>query len=446
MTELNDHLKLLFARAAQLFDRQTAQRVRHDTPETIYAELMARTAGGRPAPGRHLPGRAAGRHQRRARSSSGCRPAASRACRPSARSRRRPGRARCSTSSPTASASRAPRRCARSRRSRRRSSAAAAASTSTRCRRRGPAARASWRFSTGLHCPDSDLRYADPQPSLFSFNSAFGACETCRGFGRVIGVDYGLVIPDDEQDAARRRHQDDPDAGLEGVPGRPDAVRRRGRHPARHALGAAHRRAARLGDRRLAELERQVEQAVVRHQALLRVPGEQGLQDAHPRAAVEVPQLHAVPGLRRRAAEDRGAAVAPRHASEDADAVLPPGEALPAGRRRLDARAARSAAGPDAARPDAAADRPPARASSTASTLPTHAARRCAQAAARRDPHPPEVPVRRRHRLPDARPAEPHAVGRRGAAHQPDHRARHLAGQHAVRARRAVASACTRAT
>ncbi|HET6599027.1 MAG TPA: excinuclease ABC subunit A, partial [Burkholderiaceae bacterium] len=53
-----------------------------------------------------------------------------------------------------------------------------------------------WRFSTGLHCPDSDLRYADPQPALFSFNSAVGACETCRGFGRVIGVDYGLVIPD----------------------------------------------------------------------------------------------------------------------------------------------------------------------------------------------------------------------------------------------------------
>ena len=53
-----------------------------------------------------------------------------------------------------------------------------------------------WRFSTGLHCPDSDIRYADPQPALFSFNSAYGACETCRGFGRVIGVDYGLVIPD----------------------------------------------------------------------------------------------------------------------------------------------------------------------------------------------------------------------------------------------------------
>ena len=52
MTELNDHLKLLFARAAQLFDKQTALPVRHDTPETIYAELLARARGRRPAAGR----------------------------------------------------------------------------------------------------------------------------------------------------------------------------------------------------------------------------------------------------------------------------------------------------------------------------------------------------------------------------------------------------------
>lgn len=44
MTELNDHLKLLFARAAQLFDRQTALPVRHDNPDTIYADLQARAA------------------------------------------------------------------------------------------------------------------------------------------------------------------------------------------------------------------------------------------------------------------------------------------------------------------------------------------------------------------------------------------------------------------
>ena len=53
-----------------------------------------------------------------------------------------------------------------------------------------------WRFSTALHCPDCDITYKDPSPSTFSFNSPIGACETCRGFGRVIGVDYDLVIPD----------------------------------------------------------------------------------------------------------------------------------------------------------------------------------------------------------------------------------------------------------
>ena len=53
-----------------------------------------------------------------------------------------------------------------------------------------------WRFSTDLHCADCDIHYRDPSPSLFSFNSPLGACETCRGFGRVIGIDYGLVIPD----------------------------------------------------------------------------------------------------------------------------------------------------------------------------------------------------------------------------------------------------------
>src|ERR1700681_1154140 len=53
-----------------------------------------------------------------------------------------------------------------------------------------------WRFSTDLHCPDCDIAYKDPSPSTFSFNSPLGACETCRGFGRIIRVDYDLVIPD----------------------------------------------------------------------------------------------------------------------------------------------------------------------------------------------------------------------------------------------------------
>src|SRR5512137_1802674 len=48
MTELNDHLKLLFARAADLFDQRTALPVRHDTPETIHADLLRRAADGDP--------------------------------------------------------------------------------------------------------------------------------------------------------------------------------------------------------------------------------------------------------------------------------------------------------------------------------------------------------------------------------------------------------------
>ena len=54
-----------------------------------------------------------------------------------------------------------------------------------------------WRFSNRLHCADCDLSYASTVPSTFSFNSPLGACETCRGFGRVIGIDLGLVIPDE---------------------------------------------------------------------------------------------------------------------------------------------------------------------------------------------------------------------------------------------------------
>lgn len=53
------------------------------------------------------------------------------------------------------------------------------------------------RWVTDLTCPVCLHRYAAPTPSRFSFNSAVGACPTCRGFGRVIGIDYSLVIPDE---------------------------------------------------------------------------------------------------------------------------------------------------------------------------------------------------------------------------------------------------------
>ncbi|HUQ24952.1 MAG TPA: excinuclease ABC subunit UvrA, partial [Burkholderiales bacterium] len=54
-----------------------------------------------------------------------------------------------------------------------------------------------YRYSSDLHCPDCDIHYAEPTPAMFSFNSPLGACDACRGFGRIIGVDFGLVVPDE---------------------------------------------------------------------------------------------------------------------------------------------------------------------------------------------------------------------------------------------------------
>ena len=54
-----------------------------------------------------------------------------------------------------------------------------------------------WRFSNRLHCARCDIEYSTPLPSTFSFNSPLGACVSCRGFGRVMGIDYGLVVPDE---------------------------------------------------------------------------------------------------------------------------------------------------------------------------------------------------------------------------------------------------------
>jgi excinuclease ABC subunit A len=56
-----------------------------------------------------------------------------------------------------------------------------------------------WKFSTDLHCADCDIHYGEPTPSLFSFNSPIGACDTCRGFGRSIGIDFGLIVPDENK-------------------------------------------------------------------------------------------------------------------------------------------------------------------------------------------------------------------------------------------------------
>jgi excinuclease ABC subunit A len=50
-------------------------------------------------------------------------------------------------------------------------------------------------YSERLECPRCGITYREPTPNLFSFNSPLGACDTCRGFGRIIGLDLDLVVP-----------------------------------------------------------------------------------------------------------------------------------------------------------------------------------------------------------------------------------------------------------
>ncbi len=40
------------------------------------------------------------------------------------------------------------------------------------------------------------ISFTEPSVNLFSFNNPYGACRTCEGFGKVLGIDEDLVIPD----------------------------------------------------------------------------------------------------------------------------------------------------------------------------------------------------------------------------------------------------------
>ena len=189
MTELNDHLKLLFARAAHLFDKQTAQAVQHDTPDSIFKKLLALSSGDPrwiitfPV---KLPNNTTAEELQAWLSASGF----TRVHRQGEVVDVVADRFRLQTveQSRAMEAIELALQRGNGRMTAFRMSADAAADDL------GEA----FGYSTGLHCPDSDLRYSDPTPSMFSFNSPAGACPVCKGFGRVIGVDYGLVIPNDK--------------------------------------------------------------------------------------------------------------------------------------------------------------------------------------------------------------------------------------------------------
>lgn len=54
-------------------------------------------------------------------------------------------------------------------------------------------------FSEGFRCFSCGRNFREPTPNLFSFNSPLGACSLCQGFGRVITIDWHLVVPDENK-------------------------------------------------------------------------------------------------------------------------------------------------------------------------------------------------------------------------------------------------------
>ena len=221
MTELNDHLKLLFARAAHLHCRHCGRAVRRDTPQTIFDDLTerARTTGDPrlivtfpvPVPKNFKEEEvlklleAQGYSRIHARSKDAVEVIQDRFRAGNAERARvvealeaalRVGQGRVNVypvgddaaggglppSQPSPAAA---------------GEGVTALGTSRATPHPSPLTpHAPWRYSTDLHCPDCDIHYSEPNPSRFSFNSPIGACETCRGFGRVIGIDFGLIVPD----------------------------------------------------------------------------------------------------------------------------------------------------------------------------------------------------------------------------------------------------------
>jgi len=53
----------------------------------------------------------------------------------------------------------------------------------------------SHRFTSRFACNKCGTEFIEPTPHLFSFNSPLGACTTCQGYGRIIGIDMEKVIP-----------------------------------------------------------------------------------------------------------------------------------------------------------------------------------------------------------------------------------------------------------
>ncbi|HXS78776.1 MAG TPA: excinuclease ABC subunit A, partial [Gammaproteobacteria bacterium] len=191
MTELNDHVKLLYARAALLYCRNCGREVRRDDAESIYAELAGEPAVGGgaarvfvtftvPIPanfsGEEIEKFLAGQGYTRIR----------------ARTKTAVEVVQDRLKFETENRARVAEAL----------EAALKGGNGHVTVRLAEDEATAFKFSAHRHCAHCDIAYDDCIPNSFSFNSPVGACEQCRGFGRTIGIDYRLVIPDEDKTLA----------------------------------------------------------------------------------------------------------------------------------------------------------------------------------------------------------------------------------------------------
>nr|WP_298718866.1 excinuclease ABC subunit UvrA [uncultured Steroidobacter sp.] len=238
MTELNDHLKLLFSRAAQVYCRQCAAPVKRDSAQSIYEELGARLkALGRtdarivvtfpvPVPANFEESEVLSLLEKQGYTRLFQRIAPRVAENESAKgkgARKKAAKKKVAEGAEQEQASlilemtqdrfrfdstdrerviealESALRVGRDRVAVHVLEASSGSARASENETAPPATAATWRFSSDLHCADCDIHYREPTPSLFSFNSPLGACDSCRGFGRIIGIDFGLIVPDESK-------------------------------------------------------------------------------------------------------------------------------------------------------------------------------------------------------------------------------------------------------
>jgi excinuclease ABC subunit A len=196
MTELNDHLKLLFSRAAQLCCRDCGAPVRRDSAQSIYAEVGERlTAEGLhenrivitfpvPVPHNFSETEVLGLLEKQGYTRLLGRSKSNGAAGVTLEMIQDRVRFATAERDRVIEALEGALRIGRGR-------------VAVRVLDDAESAVRVWRFSWDLHCADCDIHYREPTPSVFSFNSPLGACDSCRGFGRIIGIDFGLIVPDE---------------------------------------------------------------------------------------------------------------------------------------------------------------------------------------------------------------------------------------------------------